>query len=106
MVQHARWTPGVAEIFERHESGAKFFCPWPMLLHTFIEQQAARARRDAPGTGGEARQAKIAHVNNSWPFSHAADDALSVDAAEQAFEIWVAVWIVQHHCVFDGSRHA
>jgi hypothetical protein len=43
MMQHARWTPRVAKIFERHELGPQRLGSGPILLNACIEQQAARA---------------------------------------------------------------
>ena len=68
----------------------------------FMMLQSSRA----PRARGEARQPRVAHVNDGWTFSHAADDALSIDAAQQAFEIRIAARIVEHDRVFDCGRHA
>ena len=100
-MQDPRGPPRVAQVLERHELRPQVLRARPILCDRRIEERGARTRRDAPGSRREAGQRKVTHVDNGGTLAHPADDAATLDAAEEAVEVWIAARILEDDRVLD-----
>ena len=105
-MKHARRTPGVANVFERHELGPQALGRRPVAIGAGHQEFAAQTRRDAAGTGRHPAELEVAKMHDRRPFAHAGDDAATVDTLEESVEHRVLARILPDDRVLDRDRDA
>src|SRR4029450_2962606 len=103
---HARRTPGVPQVLERHERRSQLLRARPVAAVGAIEERREQARAKPYGTGPHPRKFEVAQVADRRALSHSADDAMSIDAPEESLEIGIAPRIVEDDRILDRHGHA
>ena len=107
VMQHARGSPRVAQVFERHERAR--------AARSASSQRPARHASKSWEQSAGATQPEPVVKPGSWksrrctigrPLAYAADDPGPVDTAEQPVEIRIGRRIVADHGVLDRHRNA
>src|ERR1035437_8263543 len=102
-VNAARWSPFVAEVFERQERGAQLFSLFVILSRARNEECAAQFGSEHAGAGGESAQTEITQVHDGGTFANPADDARPVHALEQSRKVRIDGGVFAHHGVLDAD---
>src|SRR3954465_11725396 len=106
VMQHARGSPRVAQILERHEQLAKGLGARPVFGSHRLVEVLALAWRETPRAGGHPAESIVTQVNDCRTLAHAADDARALDAAKQSVEVRILRRIAQHDGVLNREGDA
>src|SRR5215510_16365472 len=104
-MEHLRWTPFVAQIFEPNERRADLLGFLVIVRRTGIEQRTAVTRREDARASGESGEPELPQMNHRGPLADPADDAGCGDPLQEAGQVRVDRGILAYDGVLDASTN-